>query len=86
MPVELRIDGHRCLAEKGELLATVLFRQPVSVFRRHPVDQSQRTAFCMIGVCFECLVEVDGVPNQQACLITVSDGMKVERGLRCSIS
>jgi hypothetical protein len=35
----------------------------------------------MMGVCFECLVEVDGVPNRQACMETVRRGMRVERQL-----
>ena len=32
----------------------------------------------MMGVCFECLVTVDGEPNRQACLETVRGGMIVE--------
>ncbi|MNG28551.1 hypothetical protein D3C84_1138290 [compost metagenome] len=31
----------------------------------------------MMGVCFECLVEIDGVPNRQGCLIEVADGMRI---------
>ena len=31
----------------------------------------------MMGVCFECLVEIDGVPNRQSCLIPVREGMTV---------
>jgi predicted molibdopterin-dependent oxidoreductase YjgC len=33
----------------------------------------------MMGVCFDCLVVIDGRPNQQACMVTVRDGMRVER-------
>jgi hypothetical protein len=33
----------------------------------------------MMGVCFECLVEVDGVPSRQSCLVAVREGMKVCR-------
>lgn len=82
MPIKLNIDGTLCRAEEDELLATVLLRQPVPLFRKHPVDGSPRAAYCMMGVCFECLVEVDGVKNQQACLIRVKDGMRVNRGLK----
>ncbi len=32
----------------------------------------------MMGVCFDCLVTVDGVPNQQACLVTVAPGMRIQ--------
>lgn len=82
MSIELNIDGALCRAEEDELLASVLLRQPEPVFRKHPVDGSPRAAFCMMGVCFECLVEVDGMKNQQACLIRVKDGMRVNRGLK----
>jgi predicted molibdopterin-dependent oxidoreductase YjgC len=34
-----------------------------------------------MGVCFECLVEIDGVPNQQGCLAQVREGMRIERQL-----
>ncbi|MDR5664870.1 (2Fe-2S)-binding protein, partial [Burkholderia cenocepacia] len=33
--------------------------------------------FCMMGVCFDCLVEIDGVPNVQGCMTPVADGMQV---------
>jgi len=32
-----------------------------------------------MGVCFDCLVEIDGVPNRQGCMTTVQDGMRVRR-------
>jgi D-hydroxyproline dehydrogenase subunit gamma len=38
----------------------------------------------MMGVCFECLAEVDGVANRQGCLTAVREGMQIarQRGLR----
>ena len=81
MTIRITIDGIGCPVEAGENLAAVLLRQPQPLFRRHPVDGSPRAAFCMMGVCFECLVEVDGVSNQQACMVQVKDGMRVIRAL-----
>lgn len=81
MTISLYIDGETCTAKEGEILAAVLLRQSSPLFRQHPVDGSPRAAFCMMGVCFECLVQVDGIPNQQACLLEVKDGMQVHRGL-----
>lgn len=51
---------------------------------RETATGAKRTAFCMMGVCFDCLVEVDGTPNTQACMTQVRDGMVVKRqiGLR----
>ena len=79
MAVELQIDSQLFEADEGECLASVLLRQRPFSFSKHPIDGSPRAAFCMMGVCFECLVEVNGVPNQQACLITVERGMNVKR-------
>jgi|TARA_B100000809_G_scaffold226458_1_gene238118 NADH dehydrogenase/NADH:ubiquinone oxidoreductase subunit G len=31
----------------------------------------------MIGNCFDCLVEIDGETNLQACLVTVREGMRI---------
>jgi len=47
--------------------------------RRAPVNGEKRAPFCFMGVCHECLMEIDGVPDQQACLIQVRDGMKIKR-------
>jgi sarcosine oxidase subunit alpha len=37
-----------------------------------------------MGVCFDCLVTIDGVGNRQACLVPARAGMRVEtqRGRR----
>ena len=33
----------------------------------------------MMGVCFDCLMEIDGAPNRQACLVPVAEGMRINR-------
>ncbi|WP_343563551.1 (2Fe-2S)-binding protein [Kiloniella sp. b19] len=57
--------------------AMALCGQPVT--RLSPVSSGPRSAYCAMGVCFECLVEIDGLPNQQACLHRVRDGMAINR-------
>lgn len=37
---------------------------------------------CLMGVCFDCLVEIDGLPNQQSCLMPVKDGMRIKKQTR----
>ncbi len=44
-----------------------------------PVTGSARGPYCMMGVCFDCLVEIDGEGNRQACMIEARDGMVVKR-------
>lgn len=45
----------------------------------HPLSGARRAPCCMMGVCHECLMEINGVHNCQACLTTVEDGMRVYR-------
>jgi len=54
------------------------------VARTTPVSGAPRAPYCMMGVCFDCLMEIDGAPNRQGCLVRVADGMRinVQRGTR----
>jgi predicted molibdopterin-dependent oxidoreductase YjgC len=36
----------------------------------------------MMGVCFDCLAEIDGVLNRQSCMVEVRAGMRIRRQLR----
>lgn len=58
--------------------AAVLLADP-GYTRRTPVTKAPRAPYCMMGACFECLMNIDGVENQQACMVPVRDGMKVRR-------
>lgn len=73
------IDGAPVAADPGESVAAVLLRQADPWSRLTPVSGSKRAPFCMMGVCFECLAEVDGAASVQTCLKTVCDGMQVVR-------
>ena len=48
----------------------------------NPVDGSPRAPYCLMGVCFECMMEINGEPNVQSCLISVEEGMVVKRQLQ----
>ena len=67
-------------ARAGDNLAAVLLAGGVTSFRNAAVSGESRAPFCMMGSCFECLVTIDKVPNKQACMTVVTDGMKVETG------
>jgi len=49
--------------------------------RNSVVNKNPRAPFCMIGQCFECLVSIDGKPNQRACQVIVKKDMCIERQL-----
>lgn len=77
--VTIKIDGVAVIAEPGETVAAVLLRQREGWNRLTPVSQAKRGPYCMMGVCFDCLAEVDGVASVQTCLVPVRDGMRVVR-------
>ena len=78
-PVTVEIDGARVSAEDGESVAAVLLRQAEPWSRLTPAGGAKRAPYCMMGVCFECLAEIDGIPSVQTCLTPVRDGMKIAR-------
>lgn len=76
-PVQFSFDGEVIEAERGDMLATALLAAGVDRVRKSVVSGSPRAPYCLMGVCFECLVTVDGVQNRQACLTEVENGMTV---------
>ncbi|MGJ7497150.1 (2Fe-2S)-binding protein [Variovorax sp. RT4R15] len=82
--VSLGFDGRAIEAPVGCSVAAALLVNGVSTFRTTPVSGAPRAPYCMMGACFDCLVEIDGQPNRQSCLVTVAEGMQVktQAGLR----
>jgi predicted molibdopterin-dependent oxidoreductase YjgC len=75
--VTLSFNGQALSVPAGISVAAALLMSGVERFRATPVSESPRAPYCMMGVCFECLVNIDGVPNRQSCLIDVANGMQV---------
>lgn len=75
--VAISVEGRPVQAREGETLATALLRAGVVPFRRTAVSGAPRAPLCLMGVCFDCLVEVDGAQNVQSCMVEVRDGMQV---------
>lgn len=80
---QILVDGVPFVTTQGISLAAALLTYSGGATRKTG-SGGDRTAFCMMGVCFDCLVEVDGNPNTQACMTLVRDGMVVRSqiGLR----
>jgi predicted molibdopterin-dependent oxidoreductase YjgC len=77
--VKVTIDGEQVDVPAGETVAAAALIHGLSPFRTSPVSGSPRAPYCMMGVCFDCLVEIDGTPNRQACQTRVEDGMTIKR-------
>jgi predicted molibdopterin-dependent oxidoreductase YjgC len=75
--VNFSFEGRSLVGRAGDTLAGALLAAGVLVTRMTPVKGSPRAPYCMMGACYDCLVEVDGRPNQQACMLVLSEGMDV---------
>jgi D-hydroxyproline dehydrogenase subunit gamma len=75
--VEIVVDGRTVQAREGQPLAIALLEAGVRPFRRTPVSGAPREPVCLMGVCFECLVDVDEQRNVQSCMVEVREGMRV---------
>jgi len=80
--VTLTIDGRPLTVPAGASVAAALLLAAAVPSRSSAVRHTPRAPYCMMGVCFECLVEIDGVPDRQACMIAVAEGMQVRRAGR----
>jgi sarcosine oxidase subunit alpha len=76
--LKIFVDGKAVEAFVGETVAAALFAAGVSFFRLSHKHKQPRSLYCGMGVCYECLVTVNGVHAQRACVTLVEDGMKVE--------
>ena len=63
----------------GESVAAAVLVHALDHTRTTPISGAPRAPLCMMGVCFECLMEIDGVANRQACLVPVAEGMRIRR-------
>ena len=74
----IAVDGAPVAAYAGESLAAVLLAVGIRSFRHTP--SGPRGPYCNMGVCFECVVEVDGA-RTRACMTTARPGMRVRTGV-----
>lgn len=75
--VTITFDGLPLSVTAEQTVAAALLGQGISTLRRSVVGHAPRAPYCLMGVCFECLVTVDGTQNRQACMTIVQEGMAV---------
>jgi len=79
--VRITVDGAALECREGDSVAAALFAAGLPACRDTAVSGVGRGPFCMMGVCYDCLVGIDGHANRQACMTPVQDGMAVVRQL-----
>ncbi|MEI8131049.1 MAG: (2Fe-2S)-binding protein [Leptolinea sp.] len=76
--VIINVDGNPVDAYEGETVAAALLSAGISVFRLSHNHKQPRGVYCGMGICYECLVTINGVHAQRACVTSVAEGMQIE--------
>lgn len=76
--VNVSFDGRPLKASAGQSIGAALVSNGITAWRSTRKEGRPRGLFCGIGVCFDCLVTIDGEPNQRACLVQACEGMEIE--------
>ncbi|MDR3672024.1 MAG: (2Fe-2S)-binding protein [Holophaga sp.] len=71
-------DGRPLKAARGDTVAAALLAAGIGAVRHHVAGGEPRGPYCMMGICFDCLVTIDGIANRQGCQVEVAEGMEVQ--------
>lgn len=77
--VTVSIEGQSIKVPGGESVAAAVLASGMGYTRTSLVSGTPRAPFCLMGVCYECLMVINGQPNQRACRARVEEGMSIER-------
>jgi predicted molibdopterin-dependent oxidoreductase YjgC len=75
---DIEVDGRPVVAHEGETIAAALLASGIRTFRHTYKHDAPRGIFCGMGICFDCTMTVDGVPNVRTCVTPATPGMKVQ--------
>jgi predicted molibdopterin-dependent oxidoreductase YjgC len=76
--IEIVVDGSPVPAFEGESIAAALLAAGTRVLKTTARYGAPRGLYCGMGVCFECVMTVEGRPNVRSCQTPVREGMRIE--------
>lgn len=71
------IEDQAVKVRQGDSVAAAVLITGLTATRTTPMSESSRAPYCLMGVCYECLLTIDGKENTQACMTPVHEGMKI---------
>jgi hypothetical protein len=77
--VMVTVEGRDIRVPEGASAAAAFLLAGFSTIRETGISGAPRAPYCLMGVCFDCLAEIDGVANRQSCMVTVAPGMTIRR-------
>jgi len=77
--IAVEVEGRIVRVPAGASAAAAVLLAGLPNIRETSVTGSPRAPYCMMGVCYDCLAEIDGVPNRQSCMVAARPGMRIRR-------
>src|SRR5215469_17485601 len=77
--VTVSVEGRPVALPAGASAAAAVLLAGLPAIRETGVTGAPRGPYCLMGICFDCLAEIDGIPNRQSCMVTVAPGMAIRR-------
>lgn len=71
------VDGQQVTAIMGQTIAEAMLSSGLKTCRKTR-SQSSRGVFCAVGVCYECRMVVDGIPNVRTCMTAAIPGSQIK--------
>ena len=75
---EIEVDGRPIVAYEGETIGAALMAAGIHALRHTSKKGHPRGMFCGIGLCCDCAMVINGVPNTRACQTPATPGCRVE--------
>jgi sarcosine oxidase subunit alpha len=76
--VEIIVDGEPLKAYEGESIAAAILVTGRRSLRTTSKTKEKRGLYCSIGICFDCGMTINNIPNIRTCQTKVEKGMIVE--------
>ncbi len=77
--VKIFFEDEELEVQEGISVAAAVLSSHAEYTRVSEKKQSKRAPYCQMGICFECMLNIDGKSNQQSCMIEVREGMRIYR-------
>jgi len=77
-PFEIEVDGEKIVAYEGETIGAALLAADHRTLRFTNKLEQPRGLYCGIGLCQECRMTINGIPNTQACQTLATPGCRIE--------
>ncbi len=75
--ISLTVDGTPITAHEGETVHAALAASDIQILRTTRKTHQNRGILCGMGICYQCRVEINGIPDRRACMTPVKAHMEI---------